>query len=106
MDSAGIISTTQLKQLLDVTRLLTVTADLDLLLRRIAEAACALLGCERASIFLYDAKTEQLWTKVALHSQEIRVPCGAGIVGHAFKTNSLVHVPKPYEDPRFNPEPD
>jgi len=95
-----------MKQVLDVTRLLTVTADLDLLLRRIAESACGMLGCERASIFLYDPKTDQLWTKIALHSQEIRVPSSAGIVGHAFKTNTTVHVEKPYEDPRFNPEPD
>jgi sigma-B regulation protein RsbU (phosphoserine phosphatase) len=106
MDVSDSISSAQMKQVLDVTRLLTVTADLDLLLRHIAEAACNMLGCERVSIFLYDAKTDQLWTKIALQSQEIRVPSNAGIVGHAFQTNSLVHVAKPYEDPRFNPEPD
>jgi phosphoserine phosphatase len=100
------ISWEQMKHVLDVTRLLTVTADLDLLLRRIAESACGMLDCERASIFLYDAKNDQLWTKIALQSVEIRVPAGAGIVGHAFKTNSLVHVARPYEDARFNPEPD
>ncbi|HEY1628715.1 MAG TPA: GAF domain-containing SpoIIE family protein phosphatase [Tepidisphaeraceae bacterium] len=100
------ISLEQMTQVLDVTRLLTVTADLDLLLRRIAESACGMLDCERASIFLYDAVNDQLWTKIALQSKEIRVPANAGIVGHAFKTNSLVHVAKPYEDARFNPEPD
>src|SRR5450432_2352289 len=106
MDAVDSISAAQMKQVLDVTRLLTVTADLDLLLRRIAEAACSMLDCERTSIFLYDHKTDELWTKIALQSKEIRVSCGAGIVGHAFKTNSVVHVPQPYEDPRFNPEPD
>jgi phosphoserine phosphatase len=85
---------------------LTVTSDLDLLLRRIAEAASDLLGCERASIFLYDARQDQLWTTVALQSQQIRVPSGAGIVGSVFKTNKLLHVPEPYQDARFNPEPD
>src|SRR5262245_26468317 len=106
MDPTSVISTAQMKRVLDVTRLLTVTADLDLLLLRMAESACDIMACERASIFLYDAKADQLWTKVALHSNEIRVPSGAGIVGAAFKSNTLLHVPDPYSDPRFNRGPD
>jgi phosphoserine phosphatase len=65
-----------------------------------------MFDCERASIFLHDSAHKQLWTKVALQSAEIRVPENAGIVGCAFTENRVVHVPKPYEDPRFNPEPD
>jgi phosphoserine phosphatase len=106
MDPSSAISTAQMKRVLDVTRLLTVTSDLDLLLLRMAESACEIIGCERASIFLHDPRTDQLWTKVALQAKEIRVPSGAGIVGAAFKTNALLHVPEPYKDPRFNPEPD
>ena len=41
-----------------------------------------------------------------MQSAEIRVPKNKGIVGHCFCVNVLVHVPKPYEDPRFNPVPD
>jgi serine phosphatase RsbU (regulator of sigma subunit) len=106
MDPSSSISTAQMKRVLDVTRLLTVTEDLDLLLLRMAESACDIVGCERASIFLFDPKTDQLWTKVALGAPEIRVPSSAGIVGAAFKANALLHVPEPYKDPRFNPEPD
>ena len=104
--AGGAIPASTVKQLLEVTRLLAVTSDLDQLLLRIAQAVTQMLGCERASIFLYDARTDQLWTKVALQSQEIRVPSGAGIVGHAFKTGGVLHVPQPYDDARFNPEPD
>jgi phosphoserine phosphatase len=43
---------------------------------------------------------------VALGSSEIRVPAHAGIVGQAFQSNQIIHVPHPYEDPRFNSEPD
>ena len=100
------ISAEQLKQVLDVSRMLAVTTELDPLLKRIAEACCGVLGCDRSSIFLHDPRTDQLWTKVALQSGEIRVPSASGIVGHAFKTNSVFHCPRPYEDPRFNPEPD
>jgi sigma-B regulation protein RsbU (phosphoserine phosphatase) len=83
-----------------------VTADLDLLLRRIAEAVTALLACERASIFLHDPAKKELWTKVALGREEIRMPVGSGIVGHVFDANQPLHVPRPYDDPRFNREPD
>lgn len=95
-----------MKLVLDTSRLLTVTADLDALLMGIAEAATSLLGAERASIFLHDAKSNELWTKVALGAKEIRVPCTAGIVGHVFGTNALLEVARPYEDARFNREVD
>ena len=100
------ITAGQMGLVLDVSRMLAVTADLDLLLRRIAEAVTALLNCERASIFLHDEKKRELWTKVALGREEIRVPVGSGIVGHVFNANAALHVPRPYEDARFNREPD
>jgi sigma-B regulation protein RsbU (phosphoserine phosphatase) len=88
---------------LDVSRALTVTADLDALMRKIAEAVTGLLDCERASIFLHDAKADELWTKVALGtSNVIRLPAGAGIVGAAFRSGAPLLVPQPYDDPRFN----
>jgi phosphoserine phosphatase len=103
---AGAIGSEQMRQVLEVSRMLAATADLDQLLFRIAQSATAMLACERASIFLHDRATDQLWTKVALQSEEIRVPSHAGIVGRAFKSNSVSHVASPYEDPQFNPEPD
>jgi len=104
------ISAEQIRLVLDVSRMLAVTTELDPLLSRIVEAATALLHCERASIFLHDAKNKTLWSKVALGvtigGGEIRVPDHAGIVGYAFTHNDAVHVPDPYADARFNPEPD
>jgi phosphoserine phosphatase len=100
------ISETQMRMVLDVSRLLAVPTDFDDLLRLIAEAATVLLGCERASIFLHDARRNELWTKVALQSGEIRLPTGKGIAGYCFTHAELVSVADPYHDPRFNPEPD
>lgn len=99
------ISAEQMRLVLDVSRMLSVTADLDPLLAHITESVAALLNCHRASIFLHEPATDELWTKVALglSGGQIRIPAGAGIVGAAFKANQLLHVPKPYEDPRFNP---
>src|SRR5438445_8168754 len=100
------LSDAQLRLVFDVSRMLAVPTDLDRLLQQIAQLATELLGCERASIFLYDAAAQELWTKVALKSGEIRVPAHKGIVGYAFTHNQVVHVLDPYNDPRFNPEPD
>jgi phosphoserine phosphatase len=100
------VSERQMRMVLDVSRLLAVPTDIDDLLCRIAEAATVLLDCERASIFLYDERTGELWTKVALESGEIRFPCDRGIAGHCFTRAEVVCVEEPYRDPRFNPEPD
>ena len=106
MSARFAISAEKMRQVLEVSRLLAVTADLDKLLMEIAKAAQTLLGAERASIFLYDAGTDQLWTKVALGANEIRVPSSAGIVGSVFKSKGLLNIPDAYADPRFNREVD
>ena len=100
------VTDAQMRMVLDVSKMLAVPTDLDALLVRIAEAATVLLECERASIFLHDPVHDQLWTKVALGSNEIRIPSSAGIAGWAFTHNEVLQVLDPYSDPRFNPEPD
>ena len=62
------VSESQIRMVLDISRMLAVPTDLDPLLFRIAEASTELLNCERASIFLHDPRTGELWTKVALKS--------------------------------------
>ena len=106
VDAVPAISERQMRMVLDVSRMLAVPTDIDDLLCSIAEAATTLLGCERASIFLYDEAARELWTKVALGSPPIRLPCNKGIAGYCFMNAELVCVHDPYHDPRFNPEPD
>ena len=105
MDSARTsispVSARQMRLILDVSRALAVPADLDQLLCQIATISCDLLGCERASIFLHDKERGELWTKVALGSDPIRLPAHAGIVGDAFTRNTVVCVHDPYSDERF-----
>lgn len=100
------ISEQQMRLVLDVSRMLAVPTDIDDLLFSIAQAATVLLDCERASIFLYDESARELWTKVALGSAQIRLPCNKGIAGYCFMNAEVVCVHDPYHDPRFNPEPD
>src|ERR1700759_4347605 len=98
MPSDSSITADQMRLVLDVSRLLTVTADLDLLLRRMAEAATSLLAAERASIFVHDPSSKELWTRIALGSNEIRIPDSAGIAGHVFQSDQLLNIPDAYAD--------
>src|SRR3954451_4938882 len=106
-DNASTISPGQLAQVLEVSRMLALTTELEPLLRRIANACVAMLGCERATIFLYAPQAQQLWSKIALNVDEvIRIPTTVGIAGHVFTTNSVYNCPKCYDDPPLNREAD
>lgn len=100
------ISAKQISLVLEVSRSLAVVLELDSLLPMMAEAACELLQCRRASVWVHDAHAHQLRTKVALRSGEIVLPDTSGVVGAAFTQNAVLNIPHPYEDPRFNPESD
>ncbi|HEV7282127.1 MAG TPA: sigma-54-dependent Fis family transcriptional regulator [Pirellulaceae bacterium] len=64
------------------------------LLHRIAEAACTLLDCERASLFLRDRQTRELVGRPALGmaNDELRIPEDAGIVGQVVRTGETRRV--------------
>ena len=81
---------------------------LDVLLAKIMNGATELLGAERSTLFLYDDKTEELWSLVAegAGSREIRVPAGAGIAGAVVESGEALNIPDAYADSRFNPEVD
>src|SRR5215471_15806193 len=78
--------------------------DLGPLLDVIAREATSLLDCDRASIFLLDRERNELWSKVALGSDEIlRFDASSGIAGAAVTSGEIVNVLDAYSDPRFNP---
>ncbi|MBP7747147.1 MAG: SpoIIE family protein phosphatase [Phycisphaerae bacterium] len=94
----------QLRRLLDVTRQMAATTDLSQLLGTIVDAARAVLNCERATIFLYDRATNELFSRVATGVESIRFPADRGIAGAAAQQRVVVNVPEAYADSRFNPE--
>lgn len=63
--------------------------DDDALLRRIADTACELLDCERASIFLWDRRRKKLIGRPALGIEggALEVPDDAGVVGEVLRTS-------------------
>jgi Nif-specific regulatory protein len=76
--------------------------DLAALLDLIANEATKLMGADRASLFLLDREKSELWSKVALGSDQIlRFDARRGIAGAVALTGQTVNVKDAHEDPRF-----
>lgn len=84
-----------------------VTAEIDLgtLLQKVMSEATRMLRAERATLFLNDEKTNELFSKVGLGlaATEIRLPNHLGIAGAVFTSRQTVNIPYAYADLRFNP---
>ncbi|HEX7944252.1 MAG TPA: adenylate/guanylate cyclase domain-containing protein [Phenylobacterium sp.] len=96
------------QQLLEVTQDLAGELLLEVLIGRIMTATTQLLAAERASIFVYDEKADELFSLYAdgLETRQIRVPTTAGIAGAVFTNGVIENIADPYADPRFNQEVD
>ncbi len=94
--------------ILAVTQAVSSELNIDKLLRKIISIATDLLDAERSTLFLYDAASDELWSRVAegLAEREIRIAAHVGIAGEVFSTRSAVNITDAYADPRFNPEVD
>ena len=92
--------------LLKVMKSVASELQIDELLKKIVNSTSEVMNAERATLYLLDLKTGDLWSKVAqgLGSMEIRVPFGVGIAGHVALTGETVNIEDAYLDPRFNPE--
>lgn len=95
-------------QLLEVTNAISRELNLEPLLHKIMEAVTVILNADRSTLFMYDAKTHELWSHVAqgLDTAEIRFPADKGIAGTCFTTGETINIPDAYADQRFNQEVD
>ncbi|HEX2916552.1 MAG TPA: HD domain-containing phosphohydrolase [Chloroflexia bacterium] len=76
--------------------------DLDKLLDMILRETNPLLDAERASLFLVDHDTQQIYSVVALGiGRQIRLPIGTGLAGIVAKTGEVINVRDTRSDPRF-----
>jgi adenylate cyclase len=91
-------------ELLSITEAISTELQLDVLLGRIMQAATSFLEVERATLFIHDPNTNELWSKVTEGGaqKEIRVPAAAGLAGAAFSSGEVLEIPDAYADPRFN----
>src|ERR1035438_9894110 len=92
----------RLAAILAISQKMNSERDLGALLDLIAREATSVLLCDRASIFLLDRERNELWSKVALGSDEIlRFDASLGIAGQATTTGASINVKDAYSHPRF-----
>lgn len=92
----------RLSAILAICRKMNSERDLGALLDLVAREATNLLECDRASIFILDRERNELWSKVALGSEEIlRFDSHMGVAGSTVATGETVNVRDAYSDPRF-----
>ena len=98
----------KLRSLLELGQIIGLDLQIDAMLVQIAQKAAGVMGADRCSLFLYDPKTDELWSTVALgmEGQQIRIPSRAGVAGHCFTVGETLILADVYSDPRFNKEVD
>jgi phosphoserine phosphatase len=132
MNNTGLSRCSQLEscalwRILDATRHLAAPASVDEALQKTIDSSLDVLNADRASVFLHDSSSDELYIKVSASLNEtgtqgrpddwnggnrhgdshiIRFPAGMGIAGETAQTRRLINVPHCYADPRFNPEVD
>lgn len=93
-----------LLRLLDVTCELASHHVLDQILQTVTTGVCEALGCERASLYLYDAATNEVHTRTVteLEIAEIRSTIDRGVTGWVARNRRIANIPDPHADPRWN----
>lgn len=93
-------------QILQVAQELSGELKLDVLLAQIMRTTTQLLDADRSTLFIHDANTKELWSRVAegVDVKEIRFPDSAGIAGKVLQSGQAENVTDPYSHELFNPE--
>jgi K+-sensing histidine kinase KdpD len=96
----------KLDRLIEASRIINSTLDLDKLLGLILDAAAKSIEADRGTLYLVDPVKQELWSKVLQGSNmvEIRLPMGKGIAGYVAQTGEIINIPDAYKDSRFNPD--
>src|SRR6516162_8804921 len=94
--------------LVRVAQTVTCELSLDRQLPQLIELIVAGLDAERATLFLYDSETDELFSRVSRGEgvAEIRIRSTTGIVGAVYGSGMTEIVSDAYQDPRFNQEVD
>ena len=93
-----------LDSLIQASKVLNSTLDLQELLDIILDLAIKNTGADSGTIYLLDAETNEIWSQVAHAENElhIRLPLGEGLAGYVAQTGNTINLKNAYKDPRFN----
>jgi len=98
----------QHRMLLELGRAIVSEMDMDVLFDLIMNRTRQFMGTERCSVFLFDPKKNQLWSRVStdLRNNEVRFSADQGIAGWVFQNREPLQVDDAYKDRRFYREVD
>ncbi len=94
---------THLAALVEASKILNSTLDLDRLLELILELATRELGADRGTVYLVDKQQGELRARISqgLESRVLRVKIGQGISGKVAETGETIRIEDAYQDQRF-----
>jgi len=97
----------ELKRKKEIERLTSALAS-DVETRQLFDHVCdtarEVMQAERASLFLVDNLSKELWSAEAHGTSQIRIPISAGIAGAVARNGQLLNISDVYKDNRFNQE--
>ena len=94
------------EQLLETSKNLAAELSLDHLFTNVVEKTRELLNADRATLWILDAPNNELFSKVANGTSEIRIPRDKGIAGACLGTGEVINIEDAYSDTRFDPTTD
>ena len=100
---AGAADIGHLQLLLDVSRQVAALDSLDAVLDALVAIASEQTCAERATLYLYDPDSKELYSRIAhgLSRTEIRLAADEGIAGAVFTTGTAEIIHDAYQDERF-----
>lgn len=101
-ESSAIPRVDDLLRILEISRHQAETFDLQSLLAEIEAAACEILKCERATVFVFDHERNELYSCVESRQEFVHIPADQGIAGASFQSGELLNIADAYREPRFN----
>lgn len=75
--------------------------NLDHVLMHMADMGRDMIIADRCTVWLLDPQRNELWTKVAHGVNELRIPVGAGLAGHAVATGNPIFIDDAYTNEEF-----
>jgi response regulator RpfG family c-di-GMP phosphodiesterase len=94
----------KLQLLLDFDLKIAKAKTLDQLLELLVEQTRQLLEADRATVFLFDKASGQLWSRLGhgLSGKTISLAKGQGLIGHVFSSRKPLNIADAYKDKRFS----
>src|SRR5512147_3080609 len=95
-----------LSALVEASKIVNSTLDLDRLLELILEVATKELNADRGTVYMVDEAAGELQARISqgLESRILRLKMGQGIAGKVAQSGETVRIEDAYNDARFFPD--